>query len=146
MSEDAVTDLTRGVYRRLYSGFIKGQRINKLSLQAEAWFWRVFAVADDFGNCEAEPELLRASTAGRRKVTAKQVERPRDHGVRFPRGGRAMGRMVIAPFHRDRAHAGGARRLDIAQVVSGVGAGRRREPELFRGKQQRRGMRLQVRR
>lgn len=75
MTEDAVTDLTRGVYRRLYSGFIRGQRINKLSLQAEAWFWRVFAVADDFGNCEAEPDLLKALTAGRRKVTAKQVER-----------------------------------------------------------------------
>lgn len=75
MSDDAVTDLTRGVYRRLYAGYIKGQRINKLSLQAEAWFWRVFAVADDFGNCEAEPELLRDATKGRRKVTVKQVER-----------------------------------------------------------------------
>lgn len=34
MTEE-VTDLTRGVYRRLYAGFIKGQRINKISLQAE---------------------------------------------------------------------------------------------------------------
>lgn len=75
MTDDAVTDLTRGVYRRLYAGFIKGQRINKLSLQAEAWFWRVFAVADDFGNCEAEPELLKDATKGRRKVTTKQIER-----------------------------------------------------------------------
>lgn len=75
MSEEAVTDLTRGVYRRLYAGFIKGQRINKLSLQAEAWFWRVYAVADDFGNCDADPELLRSATKGHRKVTAKQVER-----------------------------------------------------------------------
>lgn len=75
MSEDAVTDLTRGVYRRLYSGFIKGQRINKLSLQAEAWFWRVFAVADDFGNYDADPELVKDATKGRRKVTTSQVER-----------------------------------------------------------------------
>lgn len=74
MTED-VTDLTRGVYRRLYAGFIKGQRINKLSLQAEAWFWRVFAVADDFGNYDADPELLKDATKGRRKVTTKQVER-----------------------------------------------------------------------
>lgn len=73
MSEDAVTDLTRGVYRRLYSGFIKGQRINKLSLQAEAWFWRVYAVADDFGNHDADPELVRAATKGRRRVSTKQV-------------------------------------------------------------------------
>lgn len=73
MSDDSVTDLTRGVYRRLYAGFTKGQRINKLSLPAEAWFWRVLATVDDFGNGDADPELCRAMTAGRRKVTAGQV-------------------------------------------------------------------------
>lgn len=73
--KEEVTDLTRGVYRRLYAGFIKGQRINKISIQAEAWFWRVFAVADDFGNYDADPELLRDATKGRRKVTTRQVER-----------------------------------------------------------------------
>lgn len=72
--KEEVTDLTRGVYRRLYSGFIKGQRINKLSLQAEAWFWRVLTTVDDFGNGEADPELCRAATAGRRtSVTKSQV-------------------------------------------------------------------------
>ncbi len=73
MSDDSVTDLTRGVYRRLYAGFTKGQRINRLSLPAEAWFWRVLATVDDFGNGDADPELCRAMTAGRRKVTAGQV-------------------------------------------------------------------------
>ncbi len=74
MSQDpSITDLTRGVYRRLYSGFIKGQRINKLSLSAEAWFWRVLAAVDDLGNAEADPELCRSATAGRRVVTTKQV-------------------------------------------------------------------------
>lgn len=73
MSEEVVTDLTRGVYRRLYSGFTKGQRINKLSLQAEAWFWRVVATVDDFGNGDADPDLCRDATAGRRKVTSQQV-------------------------------------------------------------------------
>jgi hypothetical protein len=71
MNDDAVTDLTRGVYRRLYSGFTKGQRINKLSLQAEAWFWRVLATVDDFGNGEADPELCRQATAGRRTTVTK---------------------------------------------------------------------------
>jgi hypothetical protein len=70
---DEVTDLTRGVYRRLYSGFTKGQRINKLSLNAEAWFWRILATVDDFGNGDADPDLCRDATAGKRKVTAKQV-------------------------------------------------------------------------
>lgn len=71
---DSVTDLTRGVYRRLYSGFTKGQRINKLSLQAEAWFWRVLATVDDFGNGDADPDLCHAATAGRRKVTPNQIQ------------------------------------------------------------------------
>jgi hypothetical protein len=73
MSDDAVTDLTRGVYRRLYSGFITGQRINKLSLQAEAWFWRVLATVDDFGNGHADPDLCRAATVGKRKIPARQI-------------------------------------------------------------------------
>lgn len=82
MSEDAVTDLTRGVYRRLYAGFTKGQRINKLSLQAEAWFWRVLATVDDFGNGEADPQLCRDATAGRRTtVTKGQVSRWLDEMV-----------------------------------------------------------------
>jgi len=73
MSED-VTDLTRGVYRRIYSGYITGRRISKLSLPAEAWFWRVQAKADDFGNARADPDLCKDETAGlRRNVTAKQI-------------------------------------------------------------------------
>lgn len=74
MLDKTVTDLSRGIYRRIYAGFIKGQRINKLSLPAEAWFWRVIASADDFGNAEADPDLCRDATVGRRRdVTAKQI-------------------------------------------------------------------------
>lgn len=67
MANGMVTDLTRGIYRRLYAGFIKGRRINSLSLFAEAWFWRVLASADDFGNADADPGLCYAATVGRRK-------------------------------------------------------------------------------
>lgn len=66
MATGMVTDLTRGIYRRLYAGFIKGRRINQLSLSAEAWFWRVMASADDFGNADADPGLCYAATVGRR--------------------------------------------------------------------------------
>lgn len=67
-------DLTKGIYRRIYSGFLKGKRINLLSIEAEAWFWRIQAVADDFGNMHAEPELVHAATVGRRKgITVAQV-------------------------------------------------------------------------
>src|SRR5882672_10419708 len=54
--------------------------------------------------------------------------------------------MMVAPLDRDRAHAGGARRLDVAQVVAEVAAGRGREAELLGGEQERGGMRLEVRR
>ncbi|MGC4033643.1 MAG: hypothetical protein QM754_18315 [Tepidisphaeraceae bacterium] len=70
-----ITDLTRGVYRRIYSGYLAGRRINRLSHEAEAWFWRVHAAADDFGNQLADLSALYSATAGRRagKVTLDQV-------------------------------------------------------------------------
>lgn len=74
MNQESVTDLTKGVYRRIYGGFIKGQRINQISLQAEAWFWRIMASADDFGNADADPGLCFAATVGKRRgVTQKDV-------------------------------------------------------------------------
>jgi hypothetical protein len=74
-NDEQETDLTRGLYRRQYAGFLKGKRINSVSLEAEAWFWRVHAVADDFGNAEAESTLLHAATVGRRAgITAEIVK------------------------------------------------------------------------
>lgn len=64
---DTTTDLTRGYYRRQYSGFVRGRRINQLSLSAEAWFWRIHSAADDFGNLDGETALVFAATVGRRK-------------------------------------------------------------------------------
>lgn len=73
-SPNGTTDLTRGIYRRQYSGYLKGRRINSISLEAEAWFWRVQSVVDDFGNIEADPDLVWLATKGRRKgVTVGQV-------------------------------------------------------------------------
>jgi hypothetical protein len=70
----ATTDLTRGYYRRQYAGFIRGKRINLLSLSAEAWFWRIHSAADDFGNLDGDPALVFSVTAGRRKgVTVDDV-------------------------------------------------------------------------
>jgi hypothetical protein len=77
-------DLTRGAYRRQYSGFKTGQRINKLSMDAEGWFWRVHSEADDYGNYFGNPHLVMQHTMGLRKtlgpngtgkrVTVKLVE------------------------------------------------------------------------
>lgn len=68
-------DLSKGIYRRIYAGFIRGRRINSISLEAEAWFWRLNAIADDYGNLEAESEHLWAMTKGKRSVEVADVER-----------------------------------------------------------------------
>lgn len=72
---EEITDLTRGVYRRIYAGYLRGKRINAISLGAEAWFWRLNAVVDDFGNFDADPLLVHGRTAGKRagEVSAKVV-------------------------------------------------------------------------
>jgi hypothetical protein len=72
---EQVTDLTKGYYRRIYSGFLEGRKISSVSVEAEAWFWRIHAVADDFGNLTADPTLLHRATAGLRDVRASQVVR-----------------------------------------------------------------------
>jgi hypothetical protein len=59
-------DMTRGIYRRIYAGFITGRRICAVSLEAEAWFWRIHAAVDDFGNAIADPTILFNATIGRR--------------------------------------------------------------------------------
>lgn len=66
-------DLSRGLYRKVYAGFIWGKRINSVSLEAEAWFWRLNAIADDYGNMPGEADRLHRETSGRRRVSAEQV-------------------------------------------------------------------------
>lgn len=84
MSDD-ITDMTRGVYRRQYAGFVRGQRISCVSLASEAWFWRLHAAADDFGNLDGDSVLCHAATAGRRaaQVSADQVAAMVDEMAKF---------------------------------------------------------------
>jgi len=73
---DKATDLTRGLYRKQYGGFVSGKRICKISLQAEAWFWRINAAADDFGNTYGDINLLRSATVGLRvEVSCRQIKK-----------------------------------------------------------------------
>lgn len=67
-------DLQRGTYRRIYSGMIWGKRINSVSLQAEAWFWRLNVIADDFGNLPGDVFRVLKETSGRRDVSSKAVQ------------------------------------------------------------------------
>jgi hypothetical protein len=67
-------DMVGGQYRRVYAGFISGRRICSVSIGAEAWFWRLTLLADDFGNLAADPTLLRGAAAGRRDVSVEQSE------------------------------------------------------------------------
>lgn len=62
-------------FKRIYSGFITGRRVNQISLHAEAWFWRVLAIADKDGCVTADMPTLAAQTSGARNVRTTYVAR-----------------------------------------------------------------------
>lgn len=65
--------LKYGRYRKLYESFIFGKRINALSWEAEAFYWRCYVKADDYGNLPADPYILTPLVGGQRKPTDEQV-------------------------------------------------------------------------
>jgi len=67
-------DMTEGIYRRIYAGFLTGKRINAVSLEAEAWFWRLHALADDYGNLHGSIRMLANLAAPRRDLPTAKVE------------------------------------------------------------------------
>ncbi|MCC6660674.1 MAG: hypothetical protein IT437_07280 [Phycisphaerales bacterium] len=67
-------DLTRGVYRKVYQGFVTGRRINKVSVEAEALFWRLNVIADDFGTFPADALLCKNLAAPLRDWSPAQVD------------------------------------------------------------------------
>lgn len=71
----SVIDMTRGPYFKVYSGFLRGRRINKVTDRAEHWFWRLYALADDFGNLRADKDTLYRDASPKRSVTKAQCER-----------------------------------------------------------------------
>lgn len=70
---ETVTNMVGGLYRRIYAGFLTGKRINAVSLGAEAWFWRLHAIADDFGNLPGDPMVLQAFAAPKRDLSIEDV-------------------------------------------------------------------------
>jgi len=74
MTKPTHVDMTKGVYRRIYAGFIDGQRINRLSWMAEAWFWRLLVQADDYGNLKYHAPLMAIQASPRRPVTPDQCD------------------------------------------------------------------------
>lgn len=70
-----MSDRSLGTYRRIYSGYLKGRRINSVSLGAECLFMRLMALADDYGNVSAEINDLHHEAFPRRpEVTRADVE------------------------------------------------------------------------
>lgn len=65
-------ELLMGRYRRLYESFIFGKRINAVSWPAEAFYWRCYSIADDYGNFPVEPFILMAKAGGLRRMTAEE--------------------------------------------------------------------------
>lgn len=74
-SDSMTVDMKLGTYRRQYSGFINGKRINSVGWHAEAWFWRLHALADDFGNLRVDGEYLKCYAAPRKPVSVAKAER-----------------------------------------------------------------------
>lgn len=68
-----ITDLTRGEYRKIYAGWIRGKRINSVPYEAEPTFLRVNLIADSFGNFPADMDLLRAQAFVRRRELEDDV-------------------------------------------------------------------------
>lgn len=73
MTEPTTTDMTRGVYRRVYSGFVTSKRFSALSLEASDTFWRLNAIADDYGNLFGEPVLVRSHAMPYRNWTDAKI-------------------------------------------------------------------------
>ena len=67
------TDLSKGTYRRMYSGFIWARRICSVPVASEAWFWRLHAVADDYGNLPADEIRLTSEVKGYRNVRSSEI-------------------------------------------------------------------------
>lgn len=55
-----------GFWRKIYGSFVDGDRINRLSMQAEAWWWRIHSRADDHGNMPKDTRRLWRETVGHR--------------------------------------------------------------------------------
>lgn len=68
------TDMTGGGFRRIYSGYLTSKRVASVSMAAEAWFWRLHSIADDYGNFQGDPFLVWKSASGRRNMTIEQAE------------------------------------------------------------------------
>ena len=71
----ATFDMTQGIYRRIYPAFLDSKRINSVSWMAEAWFWRLWVLVDDFGNLKVVNWRHVATMASPiREVDGKQAE------------------------------------------------------------------------
>jgi hypothetical protein len=66
--------MTEGVYRRIYSGFLDNAKVNSVSWMAEAWFWRLVVLADDFGNLKGNWRHLAVNASPVREIDAAQAK------------------------------------------------------------------------
>lgn len=67
-------DMTRGVYRRLYSGLLTSRKVNSVSIEVEHWFVRLLLLVDDYGNIRSEWRWLAINVSPIRDVSKEQAE------------------------------------------------------------------------
>lgn len=70
-----VKDMTKGIYRRIYTSALTDKRVNALSMEAELTLSRLKLLADDHGNLQGEPGLvLILAYPRRREITQEQID------------------------------------------------------------------------
>ncbi len=76
-------ELYEGIYRKIYSGWLKGRRINQCSLQSVAVLVNLMLVADDYGNMEGDPVYLARAAFPRREMSGAQIATHSDELVKI---------------------------------------------------------------
>lgn len=72
MGTDRITP--GGEWRKVYvDGLILGRRINRVSMSAEALFWRLVVSVDDYGNMHADPDVVAARALPRRRAEDEHI-------------------------------------------------------------------------
>lgn len=76
LTQTSIENLKRTVYRHIYAGWLKGRRINSVSMEAALLFLHLNLAADGHGNFHADPELVVVEAFPlRRSVTPDQCQR-----------------------------------------------------------------------
>lgn len=68
-------DMTMGIWRKVFAALLHGRRINSVSDAAELLFIRLQLLADDYGNLQGDPQLIKSNGFPRRGWSIVKIEK-----------------------------------------------------------------------